>query len=93
MACVVPPVEKREFDGERRKQSFSSCPSSRSRSFQMSIKRQIEGNVEQPEKKTKLDETFPIETFVKNLKDPESCFLGESAAFEKRHETRLRSSA
>ena len=43
----------------------------------MGIKRKIEDNLEQPEKKTKLDETFPMETFVKNLKDPESCFLGE----------------
>ena len=56
----------------------------------MGIKRKIEDNVEQPEKKTKLDETFPMETFVKNLKDPESCFLGKydllEGASEKRGE-------
>jgi hypothetical protein len=42
----------------------------------MGIKRKIEEHGDDSEKKTKLDETFPIETFVKNLKDPESSFLG-----------------
>ena len=42
----------------------------------MGIKRKIEENGADAEKKTKLDERFPIETFIKNLKDPESSFLG-----------------
>ncbi|CAF3172196.1 unnamed protein product, partial [Rotaria sp. Silwood2] len=44
----------------------------------MGIKRKTEENVNEPEKKNKLDQIFPIETFVKNLKDPESSFLALS---------------
>ncbi|CAF4032087.1 unnamed protein product, partial [Adineta steineri] len=44
----------------------------------MGIKRKIEENDIESEKKTKKDEVFPIETFVKNLKDPESSFLALS---------------
>ena len=43
----------------------------------MGVKRKIEENGVESEKKTKIDETFPVGTFVKNLKDPESSFLGE----------------
>ena len=42
----------------------------------MGIKRKIEENGVDAEKKTKLEEEFPIGTFIKNLKDPESSFLG-----------------
>ncbi|UJR08114.1 hypothetical protein I4U23_012391 [Adineta vaga] len=44
----------------------------------MGIKRKIEENGVDSEKKTKVDEKFPIETFHKNLKDPESSFLALS---------------
>ncbi|CAF0988647.1 unnamed protein product [Adineta ricciae] len=44
----------------------------------MGIKRKIEENGVDAEKKTKLEEEFPIETFIKNLKDPESSFLALS---------------
>jgi hypothetical protein len=44
----------------------------------MGIKRQIEDNDDETEKKSKLDPRFSIEIFVKNLKDPESCFLALS---------------
>jgi hypothetical protein len=47
----------------------------------MSIKRKIEGNSEDSEKKTKVDEKFSIEIFVRNLKDPESSFLGKFNGF------------
>lgn len=43
----------------------------------MGIKRKIEEKDDESEKKTKLDQHFPIETFVKNLKDPECSFLGK----------------
>jgi hypothetical protein len=43
----------------------------------MGIKRKTEENDTESEKKTKVDQTFPIEIFVKNLKDPESSFLGK----------------
>ncbi len=43
----------------------------------MGIKRKTEENDEEFEKKTKFDQRFSIEIFVKNLKDPESCFLGK----------------
>jgi hypothetical protein len=43
----------------------------------MGVKRQIEETDNVSEKKTKFDEVFPIEIFVKNLKDPESSFLGK----------------
>jgi hypothetical protein len=43
----------------------------------MGIKRKTEENDEESEKKTKFDQRFSIEIFVKNLKDPESCFLGK----------------
>ncbi|CAF1560592.1 unnamed protein product [Rotaria sp. Silwood1] len=44
----------------------------------MGIKRKIEENVNESEKKNKLDQTFSIETFIKNLKDPETSFLALS---------------
>ncbi|CAF1172950.1 unnamed protein product [Rotaria sordida] len=44
----------------------------------MGIKRKIEENIDEPEKKNKLDQIFPIEIFIKNLKDPESSFLALS---------------
>ncbi|CAM4797005.1 unnamed protein product [Rotaria magnacalcarata] len=44
----------------------------------MGVKRKIEENVTEPEKKNKPDQIFPIETFVKNLKDPETSFLALS---------------
>lgn len=44
----------------------------------MGIKRKIEENGLETDKKSKVDDAFPIETFVRNLKDPESSFLGES---------------
>jgi len=43
----------------------------------MGIKRKTEENDEESEKKPKVDQRFSIEIFVKNLKDPESCFLGK----------------
>ncbi len=43
----------------------------------MGIKRKIEEIDVESEKKSKLDQTFPIETFVKKLKDPETSFLGK----------------
>jgi hypothetical protein len=43
----------------------------------MGIKRKTEENNEESEKKPKVDQRFSIEIFVKNLKDPESCFLGK----------------
>jgi hypothetical protein len=50
----------------------------------MGIKRQIEDNDDETEKKSKLGPRFSIEIFVKNLKDPESCFLGKFHLFIKR---------
>ncbi|CAF3637003.1 unnamed protein product [Rotaria socialis] len=44
----------------------------------MGVKRKIEENITEPEKKNKSDQIFPIETFVKNLKDPETSFLALS---------------
>jgi hypothetical protein len=47
----------------------------------MGLKRKVEENDEESEKKTKMDEQFSIEIFVKNLKDPESSFLGKFNLF------------
>lgn len=55
----------------------------RSLFFQMGIKRKIEENGTESDKKTKEDETFPISTFIKNLKDPETSFLGKYFQFLK----------
>ena len=44
----------------------------------MGIKRVIEENDDVSGKKTKLKERFPLETFLKNLRDPESSFLALS---------------
>ena len=43
----------------------------------MGIKRKAEENDEESEKKTKVNDNFSIEIFVRNLKDPESSFLGK----------------
>jgi len=48
----------------------------------MGIKRKIEENDIELDKKTKFDQIFSIEIFVKNLKDPESSFLGKKKIFE-----------
>jgi hypothetical protein len=47
----------------------------------MGIKRKIEENDIELDKKTKFDQIFSIEIFVKNLKDPESSFLGKKKNF------------
>jgi hypothetical protein len=47
----------------------------------MGIKRKAEENVEESEKKTKVNDNFSIEIFVRNLKDPESSFLGKFDRF------------
>lgn len=43
----------------------------------MGIKRKIEENDIDSDKKTKLNQTFSNEIFIKNLKDPETSFLGK----------------
>ncbi|CAF4192822.1 unnamed protein product, partial [Rotaria sp. Silwood2] len=58
--------------------SCLGCDQSDAWDPKMGIKRKTEENVNEPEKKNKLDQIFPIETFVKNLKDPESSFLALS---------------
>lgn len=50
----------------------------------MGIKRPIEENGEESEKKTKVDEPFPMELFIRNLRDPESSFLGTFTPFRNR---------
>ncbi len=47
----------------------------------MGIKRKNEENDDESEKTTKLDSSFSIEIFIKNLKDPESSFLGKEIIF------------
>lgn len=44
----------------------------------MGIKRAIEENGDVSGKKTRTTERFPLETFAKNLRDPESSFLAVS---------------
>lgn len=46
--------------------------------LQMGIKRKIEDQIDPSKKKAKSNGTFPLKTFVKNFKDPESSFLGSS---------------
>lgn len=43
----------------------------------MGIKRKNEENDSDNDKKTKLNQTFSNEIFIKNIKDPESSFLGK----------------